>query len=199
MLLLLVPAAMANPVPGVSAIPGVMGEARGSSACFKRVYSASHLAANPTQRTTSMLVSFRMEGWGGAIESIPPLPVLRIEVTRRNVATPLRAIGSCRFSATANRDTSNRRMSRTFPGDAGVICPISDDGSDEESGAQGLFAIRSGAVELHVEDTIPMRRTRTLSDGPSQRIAFGGADGVFRLARVANGECAALDRAITSE
>jgi hypothetical protein len=144
-------------------------------------------------------VSFRMEVWGGGIDSLPPLPVVRIEVTRRNVAAPLRAIGSCRYSPTANRDTSDRRMSRTFPGDAGVICPISHDNSDEEGGSQALFALRSGAIEVHVEDTLPMRRNRKLSDGPSQNISFGRADGVFRLTRVPNAECDALTRAIISE
>jgi hypothetical protein len=184
---------------GAFALPGVMGEATGSGACYQRTYAAAHLQANPKQRTTSMLVSFRMERYGGAVESVPPLPVVRIEVARRNVAAPLRAIGTCMHSATANRDTSNRRMSRTFPGDAGVICPMAADMSDEESGSQTLFAIHPGGIELHVEDTMPMRRTRKLSEGPSRNIGFGGADGAFRLTRVADSECSALNKSIASE
>jgi hypothetical protein len=196
---MLIAAGLASCLSAAQALPGVMGEPLGSGACYQRTYAAGHLASNPTQRTVSMLVSFRMERYPGAIESVPPQPFVRIEVTRRTAATPLRAIGTCQYSATANRDTSNRRMSRTFPGDAGVICLMSADTSDEESGSQTFFAVRPDGIDLHVEDTVPMRRNRKLSDGPSQNIAFGGADGVFKLTRVANSECAALDRGIISE
>jgi hypothetical protein len=181
------------------ALPGIMAETLGSRACYVRVYDAKHLAANPAQRTTAMRVSFRVERIAGAIESLAPLNRIRIEATRRNVAQPLRAIGDCHFSAEANRDVQGGTRIRSYPRAAGIVCSISQDATDEGGGAEPVISASGETLTIHMDESLPMRRNRKLSDGESQTIDFGRSDAVFRLRRVADDECDALDRAIVSE
>jgi hypothetical protein len=181
------------------ALPGVMAETLGSRACYLRAYDAKHLAANSAQRTTAIRVSFRVERIAGAIESVPPLSRIRIEATRRNVAQPLRAIGDCRFSEEANRDVQGATRIRSYPRAAGIVCSISQDATDEGGGAEPVISVSGETLTIHMDESLPMRRKRKLSDGESQMIDFSRNDAVFRLRRVADTDCDALDRAIVSE
>lgn len=181
------------------ALPGVMAETLGSRACYVRIYDARHLAANRAQRTTSMRISFRVERIDGAIDSVPPLNRIRIEVTRRNVAQPLRAIGDCGFSEEANRDVQGKARIRSYAGAAGIVCAISQDASDEGGGAEPVLSASGETLTIHMDESLPMRRNRKLSDGESQMIDFSRSDAVFRLRRVADKDCDGLDRAIVSE
>lgn len=181
------------------ALPGIMAETPGSRACYVRTYDAKHLAANPAQRTISMRISFRVERIAGAIDSVPPLSRIRIEATRRNVAQPLRAIGDCRVSAEANRDVQGKARIPSYSRAAGIVCSISQDASDEGGGAEPVLSASGETLTIHMDESLPMRRNRKLSDGESQTIDFSKSDAVFRLQRVAARECDALDRAIVSE
>jgi hypothetical protein len=194
-----VAAALAAGAAPALALPGVMAETPGSRACYVRVYDAKHLAAHPAQRTTAMRVSFRVERIAGAIDSVPPLARIRIEVSRRNVAQPLRAIGDCHFSAEANRDVQGKARIASYPRAAGIVCAISLDASDEGGGAEPVLSASGETLTIHMDESLPMRRNRKLSDGASQTIDFSKSDAVFRLQRVADRECDALDRAIVSE
>lgn len=188
----------AAPAP-VLALPGVMAETAGSRACYVRAYDAKHLAANPAQRTTSMRISFRVERLTGAVDTVPPLSRIRIEVTRRSVAQPLRAIGDCRFSEDANRDVQGKARIASYPRAAGIVCSVAQDASDEGGGAEPVLSASGETLTIHMDESLPMRRNRKLSDGASQTIDFRRSDAVFRLQRVAASECDALDRAIVSE
>lgn len=181
------------------ALPGIMAETPGSRACYLRVYDAKHLAANPAQRTVSMRISFRVERIAGAIDSVPPLSRIRIEATRRNVAQPLRAIGDCRFSEDANRDVQGKARIASYPRAAGIVCSIAQDASDEGGCAEPVLSASGETLTIHMDESLPMRRNRKLSDGESQTIDFRRSDAVLRLQRVAASECDALDRAIVSE
>lgn len=181
------------------ALPGVMAETLGSRACYARVYGAQHLAANPAQRTISMRISFKVEAIAGAIDSVPPVKRVRIEVTRRGGGQPLRAIGDCNFSEAANRDVQGRRRIGSYARDAGIICAMSLDASDEGGGAEPVMSASGDTLTIHMDESLPMRRNRKLSDGESQIIDFKKSDAVFRLNRVADRDCDALDQAIVSE
>lgn len=181
------------------ALPGIMAETLGSRACYVRAYDAKHLAANPAQRTTAMRISFKVERITGAIDSVRPLNRIRIEVTRRNVPQPLRAIGDCHFSGEANRDVQGKARIPSYSRAAGIVCSMSQDATDEGGGSEPVMSAAGETLTIHMDESLPMRRNRKLSDGESQMIDFGKSDAVLRLQRVADRECDALDQAIVSE
>ncbi len=189
----------AGAAPAIEALPGVIGQTKGDRACYLRVYDAAHLAANPRQRTTSLRVSFRRESWQDAAPEAGSQNRIRIEAARRGVKEPLRAIGDCRYRADANQDVQGRRRIRSAPVAPGIVCSIKGDATDEESGTEPVLFVSGNVLTIHMQDSLPMRRNRQLSDGPSQEIAFAGADAVFRLQRIADRDCDALDAAIVVE
>ena len=117
-----------------------------SSACFTRVYDAAHLKAHPRQKTTAMTVWLKyrppLSGGSGVILS------LGLAITQRGDPAPLFSQGGCGWDARANRDTSNHRLIKTYPKEAGNVCmqsarpDVFDALSAEEGGDLILDAAR---------------------------------------------------------
>lgn len=193
----LIPTVVLAQAPG---LPGLVDSREGAEACFARSYDAAHLARVPAQRTTSMLLSLRVERMPGAIAEVPPGVALRMEVIRRGVELPLRAIGGCISGGDVNRTVDGRPVIASYRRAGGIGCMIKGEGLDSEGGYLILDPQTGGAsVLLHVDDGLTMRRARRVTDDAGQMIRFGGADGVFRLDRVANTACAALVASIVEE
>ena len=88
-----------------------------ASACFTRVYDAAHLRAHPRQKTTAMTVWLKYEPRPAARPAIG-LGV-SLAITQRGDPAALFSQGGCDFGRPANRDTSNNRLIKTYPKEAG--------------------------------------------------------------------------------
>lgn len=177
-----------------TALTGLLGRAPDALSCFERVYDAEHLARIPGQRTTSMRVSLSNEVIPGSV-GVPSQPFIRIEITRRGVGRPLRAIGTCGGGAQANLDTRGQRIFRTHGADGGAICSITGEHLDD-NGGDVLLAAAGDGITVHFQDGVVMRRGATVTGDRGQMIGFGRDDQVFRLVRMPDTACAALRRSL---
>jgi len=91
-----------------------------SAACFTRVYDAAHLQAHPKQKTTAMTVWMKYENMGGD----PPVMALAVSLAIKQRGDPaaMYSQGGCDYQKTANRDTSDNVLIKTYPKEAGFVC-----------------------------------------------------------------------------
>lgn len=163
-------------------------------ACYARTYDAAHLAANPAQRTLSIRVSFASEhipgGTAAGMQSF-----VRIEMTRRGSRTPIRAIGTCVESASANRGVDGKKLIAAYPKEAGLACVIAGESLDEEGGML-LLDPTGGVLRAYFDDSLVMRHGAEVSRDKGRWIELGRADRIFRLERIPAAACEPLRAAI---
>jgi hypothetical protein len=91
-----------------------------SAACFTRFYDAVHLRAHPNQKITSMTVWMKYENLGGTT----PVMALAISIAVKQRGDPAAMFsqGGCDYQKTANRDTSEDVLIKTYPKEEGFVC-----------------------------------------------------------------------------
>lgn len=181
---------------GGHAASALIDDAAGSQACFTRNYDATHLAKNPTQKTVSMRFALRRETYPGSVNT-PLQTFARLEIVRRADARSWRAIGQCAFNRDANRG-NGRAIVSSYPRADGIACHMTGENLDSEG---GVFMIEAAGDRLKVyfDDDITMRTDARVTNGPGKYIAFGRADRIFVLNRVADDACSNLQTAIKAE
>lgn len=164
--------------------------------CYARVYDAAHLARNKAQRTTAIRISLANEVMPGGVAA-PAQTFVRIEVGQRGDRRPLRAIGTCQVSASANRATDGAKLIPAYPNQAGVICVIAGEGLDAEG---GFLILDQSAATLRAyldEEGFVTRQGADVSSDAGQWTRFGRADRIFRLDRTDGAACRDLEAAIS--
>jgi hypothetical protein len=164
--------------------------------CYVRAYDASHLARNKAQRTTEIRISLANEVMPGGVAA-PAQTFVRLELSQRGGRTPLRAIGTCQESASANRATDGAKLIPAYPKEAGVICVIAGEGLDAEG---GFLLLDQSATTLRAyvdEEGFVTRQGADVSSDAGQWSRFGRADRIFRLDRTDAAACRDLEAAIS--
>ena len=172
-----------------------------NAACFTRVYDAAHLRAHPNQQTTAMTVRLKYVAIGGG------LPGLALSVSlgmvRRGDPAALYSNGGCEWSATANRDTSNNRLIKNYPKEAGLVCLQSAEPDVfEATSAQegGALIIDRGkdrdTLMLYLDDSLII--VKRANRGRHLFTKFGSDDRVFMVRRTDMKDCAAVEEAVTT-
>ena len=187
----------APPVLAATPLDDLIKPELNAGACFTRVYDATHLRAHPRQKTTAMTVWMKYENFGGNMAL-----AVSLAIAQRGDAAALFSQGGCEWSATANRDTSNNRLIKTYPKEAGAVClqsarpDVFESTSAEEGGSLILDRGKDrDALMVYLDDNLIMvkraDRSRQLN------IKFGADDRVFLLRRTDAKDCATVEKAVT--
>jgi hypothetical protein len=142
---------------------------KGSILCFRRDYSAAHLAQHPKQTTKSVLVAFE-QGF------------VTIVLRQRTGAEKL--IGTaCDWRQGAGIDTSDHKMIPNFNGSAGFDCMVTVDDSAEEAGYGLIDPAQDGrSLMLFLQSPIYVEGDRS-SHGKGYHMTLGKEDRTFALTR----------------
>lgn len=188
------------PVRAASPFDELLRPELNSAACFTRVYDPAHLRAHPKQKITAMTVWLRYDNIGGGVPGVALGVSLGI-VQRGNPAA-LYSDGGCDWSKTANRDTSNNRLIKAYPKEAGMVClqsarpDVFDAVSAEEGGALIMDRGKDrDTLMVYLDDSLTM--VRRANRGDHLLIEFGADDRVFMLRRTGIKSCAAVEEAVT--
>lgn len=182
-------------------LDNVIERTEGKEACFIRVYKPDHLKAHPKQKTQVINVWMKYEK---AIGGTPGITLnMALGVTQRGDPATLFSQGSCEWGETANRDTSNRRMIKSYSKDAGTLCmqsarPDVFDAISAEEG--GVFIIAPGkdrnTLMVYLDDSMLM--VKRANRARQLLTKFGSDDRVFMLQRVEPESCTDLEEAVTT-
>jgi hypothetical protein len=194
MMLACPPARAANP------LDDLIEPVAGKSACFTRVYDAAHLKRNPRQKTTAMTVWMKYESLGGGTPGIA-LGV-SLAIAQRGDPAALFSQGGCEWNEKANRDTSNNRLIKSFPKEAGAVClqsarpDVFEATSAEEGGSLILDRGKDrDTLMVYLDDSLTM--VKRANRGKQLDIKFGPDDRMFLLRRTDIKDCAAVEEAVT--
>jgi hypothetical protein len=171
-----------------------------NAACFRRVYDDAHLRGHPKQRTRAMTVWLKYErargGAPGAVLSVA------LGIANRGDPTELYSEGGCEFEEHANRDTSNNRLIKTYPKEAGVVClqsarpDVFESVSAQEGGALILDRGRDrDQLMVYLDESLTM--VKRVDRAKLLDVRFGTDDRVFLLRRAAMTDCAAVENAVS--
>jgi hypothetical protein len=172
-----------------------------SAACFTRVYDAAHLQAHPKQKITSMTVWMKYENLGGTA----PVVALAISlaVKQRGDPAAMYSQGACDYQKTANRDTSDNVLIKTYPKEAGFVCmqsarpDVFDAVSAEEGGDLILDRGKDrDTLMVYLDESLTM--VKRANRGKLIDVKFGADDRVFLLRRIDVKNCAAVEEAVTT-
>jgi hypothetical protein len=173
-----------------------------STACFTRVYDAAHLLAHPKQKTTAITVWMKYENLGGTTPVVMSLSIA-IAVKQRGDPAAMYSQGGCDFQQTANRDTSDNVLIKTYPKEAGFVCMQSarPDVFAAVSAQEGgdLILDRGKARDtlmVYLGDGLIV--VKRANRGKLIDMKFGADDRVFLLRRTAMKDCAAVEEAVTT-
>jgi hypothetical protein len=157
---------------------------KGSMLCFRRDYSADHLAQHPKQTTRSVLLAFQEQG------------LVTIVLTPRTGAAKRIAAG-CGWRQGAGIDTSDRKMIPDFDNSAGFDCIVTMGGSSAQEGGYLLIdpAQAAKSLTLFLQSPIAAYDDRPGNAKPSF-MRLDREDRTFALARIEPNACAAF-RAVT--
>jgi hypothetical protein len=188
------PARAANP------LDDLIEPVNGKSACFIRLYDAAHLRAHPRQKTTAMTVWMKYEPIVGGVPGIA-LGV-SLAIMQRGDPAALFSQGGCEWNEKANRDTSNNRLIKTFPKEAGAVClqsarpDVFDATSAQEGGSLILDRGRDrDTLMVYLDDSLTM--VKRANRGKLLDIKFDADDRVFLLRRTGMKDCAVVEEAVT--
>jgi hypothetical protein len=169
----------------------------GTSACFARAYDAEHLRTHPKQKVAAMTVWLRYEAIGGG----PAVIAVSLGITQRGDPAALYSDGGCFWDA--NRDTSDRRLIKSFPKQDGMVCmqsaqpDVFEVTSAEEGG--NLIVDRGkdrDTLMVYLDSRLTMvKRAKRREHLDTQ---FGADDRVFMLRRTDIKNCAAVEDAVTT-
>jgi hypothetical protein len=164
----------------------------GASACFQRIYDASHLKQHPRQAIRAVLLSLRRN----AKQPDSIMVRMSFEVRERSEAAAVG--GGCDWRQSGvNRGEHTRRLVPNFPKEAGVQCQALPwwDVSGEDASLFPIDLDPAGrALTLYMREAVTLWTGAFTAEPPALRL--GSDDRVFRLERVDAATCAALDRAI---
>jgi len=172
-----------------------------STACFTRVYDAAHLRAHPKQKTAAITVWMKYENFGGT----PPVTGLAISLAVKQQGDPaaMYSQGGCDYQKTANRDTSDHVLIKTYPKEAGFICMQSarPDVFAAVSAEEGGYLILDrgkgrDTLMVYLGDILIM--VKRANRGKPIDMEFGADDRVFLLRRTDMKDCAAVEEAVTT-
>jgi len=172
-----------------------------STACFTRVYDAAHLRAHPKQKTAAITVWMKYENFGGT----PPVTGLAISLAVKQQGDPaaMYSQGGCDYQKTANRDTSDHVLIKTYPKEAGFICMQSarPDVFAAVSAEEGGYLILDrgkgrDTLMVYLGDILIM--VKRGNRGKPIDMEFGADDRVFLLRRTDMKDCAAVEEAVTT-
>jgi len=188
------PARAANP------LDELIEPVEGKSACFTRVYDAAHLRGHPKQKTTAMTVWMKFQPLGGGT---PGLALgVSLAIAQRGDPAPLFSQGGCEWNEKANRDTSNNRLIKAFPREAGAVClqsarpDVFESTSAEEGGSLILDRGKDrDTLMVYLDDSLTM--VKRANRRKQLDIKFGADDRVFLLRRSGLKDCAAVEEAVT--
>ena len=172
-----------------------------NAACFTRVYDAAHLRAHPKQQTTAMVVRLKYVATGGGV---PGLALsVSLGMVRRGDPAALYSDGGCEWSATANRDTSNNRLIKNYPKEAGMVClqsaqpDVFEATSAEEGGALIMDRGKDrDTLMLYLDDSLIL--VKRANRGRHLFTKFGSDDRVFMLRWTDSKDCATVEEAVTA-
>ncbi len=182
------------------AVPGVIASGANARACFERVYDGEHLARNSTQTVTRIRVSISREPIPGS-NGVPPVELLRVELTRRGDSQVRRIIAWCERPFGG---TKLDRQRREIPSDGdGARCAITkgDFMSAEEDDSNGHVDIQpeGGGLLARFSPSVRLRTGDKVSVDKGRMLRLGASDRVFRLAKVSTEACDDLRNAIREE
>ena len=164
----------------------------GASACFQRVYDATHLKQHPRQAIRSVLLSLRRE------DKHPDNVVLRARFEDKSRSDAVSIGGWCDWRQSgANRGEHTRRLVPNFPKEAGVQCQVLPwwDVSGEDAALFPIDLDPAGrSLTLYMREAVSLWTGSFTAEPPVLRL--GSDDRVFRLDRVDAAACAALESAI---
>jgi hypothetical protein len=172
-----------------------------SAACFTRVYDAAHLQTHPKQKITAMTVWMKYENMGGD----PPVIALAVSlaVKQRGDPAAMYSQGGCDYQKTANRDTSDNVLIKTYPKEAGFVCMQSarPDVFDAVSAQEGGDLIldrgkNPDTLMVYLDESLIM--VKRANRGKLIDVKLGADDRVFLLRRTAMKGCAAVEEAVTT-
>lgn len=172
-----------------------------NTACFTRVYDATHLRAHPKQKTAAITVWLKYVALGGGTPGIALSTSLAI--VQRGDPAALYSDGGCSWDAKANRDTSNNRLIKTYPKESGMVClqsaepDVFEASSAEEGGSLIMDRGRDrDTLMVYLDDSLIM--VKRANRGKHLTIEFGADDRVFMLRRTDIKHCAAVEEAVTA-
>jgi hypothetical protein len=194
-------AMVASPVAAGTPFDELIRPEANASGCFTRVYDAGHLRQHPKQKITAMTVRLKYEPLGGASPGIGLSVSLGIK--QRGDPDALYSDGGCSWDDKANRNTSGRRLIKTYPKEAGMVCmqsaqpDVFESTNAEEGGDLILDRGRDrDTLMVYLDDSL------TLVKRAARRnhlfIKFGADDRVFMLRRTDMKDCAAIEDAVTT-
>ena len=172
-----------------------------NAACFTRVYDTAHLRAHPKQQTTAMTIRLKYVEIGGGV---PGLALsVSLGMVRRGDSAALYSDGGCEWSATANRDTSDNRLIKNYPKEAGMVClqsarrDVFEATSAREGGALIMDRGKDrNTLMLYLDDSLIL--VKRANRGRHLLTKFGSDDRVFMLRRTDLKDCAAVEEAVTT-
>jgi hypothetical protein len=172
----------------------------GASACFIRAYDEAHLRQHPRQKTTFIAAWMKYEKRQGAEDLALSFS---LAMRRRGDRDALFSQGGCKWSATANRDTSNNRLIAGFPKNEGAVCLQSarPDVFESVSAAEGGSLILDRGKEkntlmIYADDSLTM--VKRSNRGRQLHIILDTDDRVFTLRRANAKDCAFIEEAVTA-
>jgi len=195
---------VAAPGPALAANPfdDLIEPVAGKSACFTRVYDVAHLKRNPRQKTTATMVWLRYEAPPGSGATDAILSV-SLAITQRGDPAAMYSDGGCNFDEHANRNTSDQRLIKTYPKEAGMVClqsaqpDVFDATSAEEGGDLILDRGKDrDTLMVYLDDALTM--VKRADRRKHLFIKFGPDDRVFLLRRAAGKDCEAVQEAVTT-
>jgi hypothetical protein len=149
--------------------------AKGSILCFRRDYSAEHLARHRRQTTKSVLLAFQQEGF------------VDIVLTPRN-GKPQHIAAGCGWRQGAGIDTSDRKMIPNFNKPAGFDCIVAVGDSAAEGGYL-LIDPAQDAKSLMLFLQSPITTADKEYPDPGYNLTLGREDRTFALTRIDAGAC----------
>ncbi len=173
-----------------------------SAACFTRVYDAAHLRAHPKQKITAMTVWMKYENLGAATPVVMALSIA-IAAKQRGDPAEMYSQGGCDFQQTANRDTSDNVLIKTYPKDAGFVCmqsarPDVFTAVSAEEGGDLILDRGKDRDTLMVYLDASLIMVKRANRGKLIGMKFGADDRVFLLRRTDMKDCAAVEEAVTT-
>ncbi|MBX3530525.1 MAG: hypothetical protein KF849_07950 [Rhizobiaceae bacterium] len=175
-------------LPATAALADPLSDAIGGKAqgiCYKRNYSAEHLAKNPDQLTHSIQLS------------LAPHPEGRGALARLAIADAegeVYSIGECFWNASAGLGDDGKPYTATFKGGPGLDCTARASPNwawEEEVKEGGLFVVdmRDGkSMTIHTQDEIAAW-PQLNRDAPAGFYPLGPDDRIFRVDRVTPDNC----------
>jgi hypothetical protein len=148
-----------------------------------------------------MVVRLKYVATGGGV---PGLALsVSLGMVRRGDPAALYSDGGCEWSATANRDTSNNRLIKNYPKEAGLVClqsaqpDVFEATSAEEGGALIMDRGKDrDTLMLYLDDSLIL--VKRANRGRHLFTKFGSDDRVFMLRRTDSKDCATVEEAVTA-